>query len=186
MKEIWNLHPITREYLNKTWADESPLEKGVYLIPAHATDVPPLSTGPRETCVFRDGAPKIVPDWRGHAYWLADGSRHEITEPGISPPADALDQEPPPPPEQLRPRYESAANRRIRAELTARGYDSEAQLAHYAARTGHRYQKEAKALQAWIVAVWDAWEALTDDDLNADPDAPAAWAAELPAPVYPD
>jgi hypothetical protein len=181
--KIYNFDPKSGEYLSISIADPSPLEPGQYLIPAHATDVPPLPAGERETCVYRHGAAVLVPDWRGYSYWLADGTRHTITILDVCPPAEALDT---PPPAERRRRYEAEAARRIHADLTGRDYDSEAQLAHYAARTGHRYQKEAKALQAWIVAVWDAWEALTDDDLSADPDAPAAWAAALPAPVYPD
>ncbi|MFN4124431.1 hypothetical protein [Pannonibacter indicus] len=38
---IYHFHPATAQYLGFSEADESPLEPGVYLIPAHATDVPP-------------------------------------------------------------------------------------------------------------------------------------------------
>jgi hypothetical protein len=39
---------------------------------------------------------RAVPDYRGHSYWLADGSFHTIDDIGVSPPADALDSPPPP------------------------------------------------------------------------------------------
>lgn len=39
---------------------------------------------------------EVIPDWRGHRYWLADGSEHVITQEGVSPPVDALAVKPPP------------------------------------------------------------------------------------------
>lgn len=108
---IWNLNPVTGEYLGQSIADDSPLEPGVYLIPAHATDVPPPEIGEHQAAVFRDGAALIVPDWRGHRYWLADGSSHIITELGVVPPAEALDEKPdiPAPPPRVVSRAQAMA-----------------------------------------------------------------------------
>ena len=39
--KIYHYHPITKEYIGEGVADESPLEPGVFLIPAYATDIPP-------------------------------------------------------------------------------------------------------------------------------------------------
>lgn len=78
-------------------ADESPLEPGVYLIPRGGiADAPPIA-GPDQAAKYEAGAWSLVPDHRGTVYWLGDRSRHEITERGIAPPADALQAEPPPP-----------------------------------------------------------------------------------------
>ena len=41
VKLVYNYHPIYFTYISQTEADESPLEPGVYLIPAHATTIPP-------------------------------------------------------------------------------------------------------------------------------------------------
>ncbi|MCO7217125.1 hypothetical protein [Halomonas sp. OfavH-34-E] len=60
------------------------------------TEAPP-ATGEHEAAKVVDGAWHVVADWRGHVYWLADGSRHEISELGVEPPADALDEAPPEP-----------------------------------------------------------------------------------------
>jgi hypothetical protein len=39
-KEVYSYHPETFEFLGFESANESPLEPGVYLIPAHATEIP--------------------------------------------------------------------------------------------------------------------------------------------------
>lgn len=40
-KTVYSFHPETREYLGTEVADESPLEPGVWLIPANATESAP-------------------------------------------------------------------------------------------------------------------------------------------------
>ncbi|WP_152662867.1 DUF4376 domain-containing protein [Halomonas sp. HG01] len=66
-------------------------------IPAGATSIEPPATGEREAARWAGDAWEVVADWRGHVYWLADGSRHEIAELGVEPPAEALDEAPPEP-----------------------------------------------------------------------------------------
>lgn len=54
-KIIYNYHPQTGELISAAPADESPLERGVFLIPAFATDVTPPKTGANQVAVFSDG-----------------------------------------------------------------------------------------------------------------------------------
>ncbi|GEK74233.1 MULTISPECIES: DUF4376 domain-containing protein [Halomonas] len=77
-------------------------------IPAGATGVEPPANGANEAARWAGEAWEVVADWRGHVYWLTDGSRHEISELGIEPPADALDQAPPEPLEDLAERKRAA------------------------------------------------------------------------------
>jgi hypothetical protein len=100
--EIYHYHPITGEYLGASSADESPLEPGVFLIPAHACEDAPPPTGPNEKAIRSSGAWSVVPDYRGTIYWLPDGSRHEINDLDVVPPQDALFEAPPPSLEQIK------------------------------------------------------------------------------------
>lgn len=77
-------------------------------IPAGATGVEPPATGVNEAVRWAGEAWEVVPDWRGHVYWLAKGSRHEIIELGDEPPAEALDKAPPESLEELATRQRAA------------------------------------------------------------------------------
>lgn len=57
-------------------------------------DLPPVHAN--EALKLVDGAFAVIPDWRGHVYWTADGTKQVITKAGVVPPADALDAAPPP------------------------------------------------------------------------------------------
>lgn len=54
--KIYHYHPETLEYLGEGRADESPLEPGVFLIPAHATDAAPPAEVAGKTRHFEGGA----------------------------------------------------------------------------------------------------------------------------------
>lgn len=76
-------------------AEESPLEPGAYLIPRGGVTVAPPPVGIEQAARWVAGAWSLVPDLRGRVYWLADHTRHEITERGIDLPGGALAADPP-------------------------------------------------------------------------------------------
>lgn len=51
--KVYNYDPETGIYINEGIADESPLEEGVWLIPAHATDVAPPATPEGKVAVWK-------------------------------------------------------------------------------------------------------------------------------------
>lgn len=60
MKKIHHYSEATGEYLGTSDAFESPLEPGVYLIPAFATDIDLPEFVPGKALVFADGAWTLV------------------------------------------------------------------------------------------------------------------------------
>jgi len=51
--QIYHYNPITFDFIYTGTADESPLEPGVFLVPAHATNIePPVFDATKQTCRF--------------------------------------------------------------------------------------------------------------------------------------
>lgn len=59
-KTIYNYHPTSKVYVGSTLADESPLEPGVFLIPAHATETPPPPVTGGKKAVFSEETRKWI------------------------------------------------------------------------------------------------------------------------------
>lgn len=76
-------------------ADESPVEPGVFLLPGGGVTVAPPALAAEQCARWNGAAWEVLPDLRGRVYWLADHTRHEITERGVALPAGALDVDPP-------------------------------------------------------------------------------------------
>ena len=53
--KIYNYHPSNKIFIGESIADESPLEPGVFLVPAYATTFKPPKTTLPNVAVFRDG-----------------------------------------------------------------------------------------------------------------------------------
>lgn len=93
---IYNINHNTGEFVSTGEADESPLEPGVWLIPADAVTEEPPKAGEREVPVYKDGKWELASDWRGYQYWdKDDGSAHIISEIGEKPPKGHLTEKPP-------------------------------------------------------------------------------------------
>lgn len=58
--KIYHYHPNSGNYLGHSIADPSPLEENIYLIPAYATSLPPLSVGEGEQNKFDGTAWQVV------------------------------------------------------------------------------------------------------------------------------
>lgn len=78
--KIYNFHPITKEYIGENYADESPLEKGVYLLPSFATFIAPPELGENQTAVFENDQWSIKQDFRGKIYYQKDTKAQIIIE----------------------------------------------------------------------------------------------------------
>lgn len=66
--KVYNYHPEYKYLIGSEDAFESPLEPGVFLIPAHATDIEPPSCGKDEIQVFNETFWEIIKDKRGVYY----------------------------------------------------------------------------------------------------------------------
>ena len=83
---IYNYLPQTGEFVSDSEADASPLEPGVFLIPAFATTTKPPIKADHEIPVFSDGQWHLQADWRNVAlYNTTDGSTVYISEIGKTP-----------------------------------------------------------------------------------------------------
>lgn len=75
--KIYNYHPITKEYIGESIADKSPLEEGIFHIPANATEIQPLETNKNEVAIFENENWIVKPDFRDKKGWNLE-TRQEI------------------------------------------------------------------------------------------------------------
>ena len=67
--KIYNYNSVTGEYINESQADESPLEKGVYLIPANATTLEPPMSGTNQVVIFENNTWSLKSDFRKETFY---------------------------------------------------------------------------------------------------------------------
>ncbi len=84
-KTIYSFNHVTGEFVGSDVARESPMEPGVYLIPANATDIEPCQVPDGSVPVFLNGRWEVQEDHRNTVYWLPDGSQHVMNEIGALP-----------------------------------------------------------------------------------------------------
>jgi len=73
--QAYSYHPVTKIFSGEISCQKSPLEEGVYLLPANATVEEPPVSSKNEIAVFVDGAWSIVPDYRGKTIYHERDSR---------------------------------------------------------------------------------------------------------------
>lgn len=75
-----------------------PFTTNRWTLPYNSVEFAPPAVGPREIAKINADRTAwiVVPYWKGHVYWLADRSKHTITEAGIAPPAGWLAADPGP------------------------------------------------------------------------------------------
>ena len=57
---VYNYHPVTKEFTGFSEADEDPLDKGKWLIPASATVIPPPEPADGKYRAFIDGSWALI------------------------------------------------------------------------------------------------------------------------------
>jgi len=92
--KIYNYHPEYKNFTGISVADESPLEPGIYLIPAHATDIEPPSCDSNQIQIFNGTSWEIIEDQRGTYYEIPSGILQENYNPLIAP-ENATKEQPP-------------------------------------------------------------------------------------------
>lgn len=177
---IYNYNAQTGEFISGCLADESPLEPGVFLLPAHATDVIPPATADRQVAVFFDGHWTAQADWRGAALFsTADGRPVTITDIGVTPADVGATEAPRPGPAYVWDGYGWMLDEALAAQLVAQakadqikavaaqvqahldaqavalGYDNIFTAVTYATEPAvPKFQNDGIALRTWRSLVW--------------------------------
>jgi len=77
--EIYNYDPITKYYLNVSTATESPLEPGVFLIPAYATEIEPPTPIDGKIPIWVDNHWELQDFESSYIVWTITGEQTEYT-----------------------------------------------------------------------------------------------------------
>ena len=176
-------------FIGETIADESPLEPGVFLIPARSVEKKPPKLKANQAAVWDQSKSKWTtqPDWRGYRYWLPDRTFHTITELGVEPPEDAMDSDPGPSYQDQIFELTVQVQRMMDDEVKKRGYDSILSACTYATSKVPKFQAEGQACVEWRDDVWVAFYQHLGKvkDAGTDPPTFDDLVTILPAMVWP-
>jgi hypothetical protein len=118
--DIYHVHPQTGELIGQDKADLDPLDKGNWLIPAHAVTEAPPTVDQGKALVWRDGVWTVVADHRGETWWSSEGQ--PIVVEVLGDPADQeLSPDKPLKPEPTRQEVDAEAARRTKAGFVFQG-----------------------------------------------------------------
>jgi hypothetical protein len=92
--KIYHYHPDYKIYLGSSDADPSPLEPGVFLIPAYSTDIEPPTCESNQIQIFNETSWDIIEDQRGTYYSTQTQQVIENYNP-LSPPENSTKEQPP-------------------------------------------------------------------------------------------
>lgn len=190
-KMIYNYSAQSGEFINAVAADESPLEPGVILLPAHATGINPPAAAAHQVAVFEGEQWALKADWRGVTLTsTSTGQPVNITEIGTTPADVGATETPRPSPAHVWGGYGWTLDDALAAELDAQskaaqiravatqvqahldaqalalGYDNIFTAVTYATEPAvPKFQNDGIALRAWRSLVWaKCYEVLAEID----------------------
>jgi len=177
-------------YVGEEVAFDDPLTPGAVLIPAGCVVDAPPQAGQNQVAKRENDTWVLAPDYRGTVYWLADRSRHEITERGVSLPLGAMLEEPPPEPpspEQIIATLTAAVQAHLDTTANSRNYDGILSLCSYAASAHPVFGPQGRAGVIFRDDTWATCYAILADVKAGNRTAPteAELLAELPDMEWP-
>ncbi len=94
--DIHYYHKETKLFTHSGSARANPKVEDGFLVPAFTTAnaVPILTANQAAQFDVKADNWRVIPDYRGHTYWLADGSEHHIDDVDIVPPVGQLSAKP--------------------------------------------------------------------------------------------
>jgi hypothetical protein len=129
-------------YIGEDTADESPLEAGVYLIPALATTMPPPETDDNSYVRFVDD------EWTIFKMQIVD---------------DRMEQEPQPTIEEQLKHLSSVVRMHMHTKVQEKDYDNIISACSYISSTNDQFREEAQKCIEWRDNVWEMFHAITQD-----------------------
>lgn len=170
VKLVYNFSPIAPHvYTGPQQCYKTSLDQDTWHWTGLALEAIPPETGANEIAAaspdFTDWV--VIANYVGFRYWLADGSEHEITEYGVSPPADALTEKPnlSPTQEQLIAQFTVDIQDRLDDFARTRNYDNCLSCCTYAGSVVEKFATEAAYMISRRDAHWQAaYQILADVD----------------------